>query len=169
MGDDSLVSGLFDRKVIGTAPAHSRLADVKEGEEGSCAAFGYLRGLESRALALELRFRNGNRDWYSYNLLASWHFNPSSGLLLKFTGDLVTLILVRGSNLDVVLPDRGVHLTDRGLQRHRIVWIKEMDEDELRSVGQAQPTIDCIDVAEFESQDEVREWLGTAAPAFVRK
>jgi hypothetical protein len=54
-------------------------------------------------------------------------------------------------------PGRAVTLTDRGLQRHRILWVREMDEQELRQVGQRGPTIDRIEVAEFESQEELRE------------
>ena len=138
------------------------------GEEESCAAFGYLRGLRDGALAVEFRYRDGNREWFAYNLLASWQFNPSAGLLLKFTGDVVTLVLIRGSNLDALVGEGAVNLTDRGLQRHRILWMREMDEEELRRVGQGGPTIDRIEVAEFESQEELRKWLTKTAPAFVR-
>jgi hypothetical protein len=62
-----------------------------------------------------------------------------------------------------------MNLTDRGLQRHRITWVREMDEQELSRVGQGGPTIDKIEVAEFESQEGLREWLKKGAPAFVRK
>ena len=136
--------------------------------EESCLAFGYLRGLHDRALAIELRLRNGNRDYFSYSHLASWRYNPSVGLLLKFTDDLVTLVLVRGSNLDALVK-QSVNLTDRGLQRHRILWLREMDETELRRAGKGEPTIDRIEVVEFQSNEELQEWLEKAVPAFVRK
>jgi hypothetical protein len=55
-----------------------------------------------------------------------------------------------------------------GIQRHRIMWVREMDKAEARQIGQAGPTIDKIDVAEFESQEEVREWVMRHAPAFLR-
>ena len=58
---------------------------------------------------------------------------------------------------------------DRGFQRHRIVFVREMDEDEMRKAGRAEPTIDRIEVAEFESPEVQREWLAKNAPAFVRK
>jgi len=141
---------------------------AEEGEEESCPAFGYLRGIRERALAIEFRFRDGNREGLSYSLLASWRFNPSVGLLLKFTGDVVTLVLIRGSNLDALV-NQSVNLTDRGLQRHRILWVREMDGGELRQVGERGPTIDRIEVAEFESQEELQEWLKRAAPGFLRK
>ena len=140
----------------------------KQSEEESCPAFGYLRGLRDRALAVEFRFRNGNSEWFAYSHLSSFRFNPSVGLLLKFVGDVVSVVLIRGSNLDTPVNGGMVNLTDRGFQRHRVLWVREMDQDQLRKVETAGPTIDRIDVAEFESQGEVKEWLKTAAPAFMR-
>ncbi len=142
--------------------------DDDTSEDASCPAFGYLRGLRERALAVEFRYLNGNRDWFAYSCLNSWRFNPSAGLLLKFTGDIVTLVLIRGSNLDALVNQSGVNLTDRGFQRHRVLWVREMDDEELNKVGEGGPTIDRIEVAEFESQEAQREWLKKVAPAFVR-
>ncbi len=141
-----------------------------EGEEESCPAFGFLRGLDARALAVEFRLRTGDSEWFAYSCLVSWRFNPSVGLLLKFTGgDVGSLVLIRGSNLDAPVGQAQVNLTDRGLQRHRIVYIREMDEDELRQVREGEPSIDRIDIAEFETVEEQREWLKARAAAFVRK
>jgi hypothetical protein len=136
--------------------------------EASCAAFGYLRGLDQRALAVEFRFRDGNSDWYSYGLLSNWRHNPSVGLLLKFTSDVTTLVLLRGSNLNALVGDKVINLTDRGFQRHRILWVREMGEGELRQVGEGGPTIDRIEIADCESADEAREWMNTNAPMFIR-
>ena len=47
-------------------------------------------------------------------------------------------------------------------------YVREMDEDELRQAGSLEPTIDRIEVVEFESQEEQREWLAKHAPAFLR-
>ena len=145
-----------------------QLAEKEAGEEDSCLAFGYLRGSKEHALAVEFRFRDGNSEWYSYSLLASWQHNPSAGLLLKFNSDLVTLVLIRGSNLDALV-NGAVNLTDRGFQRHRITFVREMDKEELRKTGNEGPTIDRIDIAEFETHEDLREWLKRNAPAFVRK
>lgn len=153
-----LANGLFGRAA----------ARPEEGDEPACAAFGYLRGLHDRALGVELRFRDGNTEWHAYSHLGSWRYDPSVGLLLKFTGDLVSLVLIRGSNLDVLVNQGAVNLTDRGLARQRVTWVREMDEDALRQVGAGQPTIDRIAVVEFEAQDELRDWLKRAAPAFAR-
>ena len=78
----------------------------------------------------------------------------------------MTLVLIRGSNLDALVK-QSVNLTDRGFQRHRILWVREMDEAELRKAGKGEPTIDRIEVAEFESHEELQEWLKKTAPSFV--
>lgn len=135
--------------------------------EESCAAFGFLRGLHDRGLMVELRFRTGNTHSFPYSWLGPVQFNPSVGLLLRFTGDVVTLVLIRGSNLDAVVKDRGVNMTDRGLQRHRVTWVREMDEDELRRAGTGEATVDRIELAEFESVEEQRKWLGKHAAVFL--
>jgi len=138
-----------------------------EGGEGACAAFGYLRGLHERANAIELRLKNGNSIWFPYNWLGTWKFDPSAGLLLKFSGDLVYLVLIRGSNLDRPIEDSGIDLIRAGLQRHRVLWVREMGEDDIRQTGENGPTIDSIEIAEFESHDALKEWLGQTAPAFL--
>ena len=143
-------------------------AAPETAEEESCPAFGYLRGTRDRALAIQFRLRDGNSEWYSYSLLASWRHNPSAGLLLKFTGDVITLVFIRGSNLDALV-NQSTNLTDRGIQRHRISFVREMEEAELRQIGVTGPTIDRIDIAEFETHEEMQEWLKKHAPAFVRK
>ncbi len=140
-----------------------------EGEETevSCGAFGYLRGIRDLPGSVEFRFRDGNSAWFPYGWLGPWKFNPSEGLLLKFSGDLVYLVLIRGSNLDKPLNEGAINLTTGGLQRNRIVWVREMSEADIRQVGDSGPTIDSIQVCEFETQAALREWLTQNAPAFV--
>src|SRR5690349_855701 len=65
----------------------------------ACKAFGYLRGIRDTATSVEFRFRDGNSTFFPYGWLGPWTYNPSEGLLLKFSGDLVYLVLIRGSNL----------------------------------------------------------------------
>ncbi len=88
--------------------------------------------------------------------------------MLKFTGDVVSLVLIRGSNIDALVTPHQINLTDRGFQRHRILWVREMDEDELRTAGEGEPTIDGIEVEEFERSQDLRAWLQKEAPLFVR-
>src|SRR6516162_10265380 len=122
-----------------------------EGTEASCGAFGYLRGLRDQSASVEFRFRDGNSMWFPYAWLGTWQYNPSEGLLLKFSGDLVYLVLIRGSNLDRPLNEGAINLTHAGLQRHRVVWVREMSPEEIRQMGDKGPTIDSIEVGQFES------------------
>ncbi|HEY7330672.1 MAG TPA: hypothetical protein VH592_23735 [Gemmataceae bacterium] len=141
-----------------------------EKEEDSCPAFGFLRGLDVRALMVEFRLASGNSEWFAYSCLVSCRHNPSVGLLLKFSsGDVTSLVLIHGSNLEAPVGQGEVNLTDRGLQRHRIVYVREMNQEELQKKQQDAPTIDSIDIAEFETAEEQREWLKERAPVFLRK
>ena len=137
--------------------------------EASCAAFGYLRGLRDASASVEFRFRDGNSVWFPYNLLGQWQFNPSEGLLLKFSGDLMYVVLIRGSNLDKPLTDGAINLTHAGLQRHRVLWIREMTKEDIERVGESGPTIDSIEMGEFTSHDDRRDWLKKKAPGFLHE
>lgn len=95
-----------------------------------------------------------------------WTFNPSEGLLLTFSGDLVYLVLIKGSNLDRPLKDGAINLTHAGFQRHRLLWVSEMSKAEINQVGETEPTIDSIEVGEFESHAALKEWVIQKAPAF---
>src|SRR6266849_2197874 len=141
-------------------------ADAEEAEV-SCGAFGYLRGIKDHPGAVEFRFRDGNSAWFPYAWLGPWRYNPSEGLLLKFSGDLVYLVLIRGSNLDKPLNEGAINLTTGGLQRRRVLWVREMSKEEIHQVGDSGPTIDSIQVEEFESQADLKEWLTEHAPGFV--
>ena len=61
-------------------------------------------GYPRPAHAVEFRFRNGNSVWFPYNWLGNWKYDPSEGLLLKFSGDLVYLVLIRGQTSTVRWP-----------------------------------------------------------------
>ena len=64
----------------------SRKKPDTEEAEAECRAFGYLRGIRDHSAAVEFRFRDGNSMWFPYSWLGTWRFNPSEGLLLKFSG-----------------------------------------------------------------------------------
>lgn len=162
-------SELIDRSARGKDPRRGADTENAAQEEDTCPAFGFLRGIRDHALALELKYRDGNSDWFEYSHLYAWRYNPSVGLLLRYTGDVVSLVLIRGSNLDAKVSGQEINLTDRGIQRHRITFVREMDEDELRKAKEGQPTIDGIEVAEFETREEISEWLKKHAPLFVRR
>jgi hypothetical protein len=138
------------------------------GAEAACSAFGYLRGIEDKAASVEFRLRDGNSIWFPYGWLGTWQYNPSEGLLLKFSGDITYLVLIKGSNLDKPLNEGAINLTHAGLQRHRVLWVREMSEDDIRQLGDKGPTIDSIEVAEFEKHAALKEWLSKKAPGFLR-
>lgn len=156
------LAGLSDR------PLRAAERPQEDGDEAACPAFGFLRGLRDRALAVEFRRADGNTEAYPYSWLGPVRYDPSVGLLLRFTGDVVTLVLIRGSNLDAPVGGGAVNLTDRGFLRHRVVWVREMTADEARAAGRGEPTVDAIEVAEFESNSDLRAWLVKTAPAFLR-
>src|SRR4029077_19149563 len=109
--------------------------------------------------AVEFRFRGGNSIWFPYSWLGNWQYNPSEGLLLKFSGDVIYLVLIRGSNLDKPLTEGAINLTHAGLQRHRVLWVREMSKEEIERVGESGPTIDSIEVGEFITHEDRREWM----------
>jgi hypothetical protein len=150
----------------------SGILQTKEAEaeprEACCAAFGYLRGIADTGTSLEFRFRDGTSMFFPYSSLGVWYFHPCDGLLLKFSGDVDYVVLIRGSNLGKPLKEGAIDLIHAGLQRHRVIWVREMSEDEIKEVGETGPTIDSIEAAEFESQEALREWVSKKAPAFVR-
>jgi hypothetical protein len=154
---------------VGTRPQELQATTHEDAEEDFCPAYGFLRGIRDRGLAVEFRLRNGTSEFFSYALLGQFRFEPSTGILLRFSGDTITLVLIRGSNLDAPVRQNSINLTDRGLQRHRITFVREMHEQELRQVGEGGPTIDRIEIAEFETQEEVQAWIARHASAFVRK
>lgn len=152
-----------------TGILQSKEADSNE-LEASCRAFGYLRGPRDQSAAIEFRFRDGNSMWFPYSYMGTWQYNPSEGILVKFSGGfLVYLVLIRGSNLDRPLKEGAVTLTHAGFQRHRLLWVREMTEEEIRQVGETEPSIDSIEVAEFESHAALKEWVSKKAPAFALK
>jgi hypothetical protein len=149
-------------------PAEANPREKEDRGEESCPAFGFLRGPRDWAPTIEFRFRDGNTLAVPYSWLGPVRFDPSVGLLLKFTGDAVTLVLIRGSNLDAVVHPGAVNLTDRGIYRHRVTVVREMPAGEIRQVGEGGPTIDRIEVAEVETREEQRAWLAEHAPTFLR-
>lgn len=145
-----------------------RPAETEDAEVDSCPAFGFLRGAREWSPMIEFRFKDGNVEAFPYSWLGPVRFNPSVGLLLRFTGDVVTLVLIRGSNLDATVGTGNVNLIDRGIEKHRVTWVSELDEGALRRVGESGPTIDRIEVAEFETHAELCTWLKEHAPVFLR-
>jgi hypothetical protein len=129
-------------------------------DEDECRAFGYLRGIGDQARSLEFRFANGNREAFPYTWLGPAKYNPSAGLLLKFVGDLVYLVLIEGSNLNTLMHN-AVSLYERGILRHRVTWVREMARQELENEGEGEATVERIHMTCCRPDEEPKgvEWL----------
>jgi hypothetical protein len=68
---------------------------------------------------------------------------------------------------DTPLNEGTINLTGVGLQRHRVMWIRAMNDEGIRCIVETGPTIDSIQVTEFESLAALKEWLKKTPPAFV--
>ena len=144
-----------------TPAAATQIESVEtDEEEEECLAFGYLRGIRERALHLDLRFANGNCETFPYSWLGPVKYNPSAGLLLKFVGDLVYLVLIEGSNLNALVKG-AVSLYDRGLQRHRITFVREMTRQQRERAGEGEVAIERIRILCHRPDEEPKgiAWL----------
>jgi hypothetical protein len=146
----------------GRTPAPGTAA---QSDEDTCGAFGYLRGIRERALSIEFRFADGNSEAFPYSWLGPVKYNPSAGMLIKFVGDLVYLVLIEGSNLNALV-NETVNLYDRGIQRHRISWVREMTRPEQERTGEGEPSVERIRIVSHRPDDEPKgaEWLAAFQP-----
>ena len=137
-----------------------RKPEAAEEDEDSCVAFGYLRGLRDRALSLEFRFANGNSRAYPYSWLGPMQYDPSTGLLLKFVGDMIYLVLLQGSNLNALV-NGSMNLYDRGILRHRVTFVRELTRRELEKAGEREVTIERIHILAHRPDEEPKgvAWL----------
>jgi hypothetical protein len=134
-------------------------ADASEDED-ECVAFGYLRGVRDRALAIEFRLANGNREAFPYSWLGPMKYNPSAGLLLKFVGDAIYLVVLEGSNF-ASLVNGSASLFDRGIQRHRVTWVREMSRLQIEKAGAGEVTVEHIRLVSYRPDDKPpdADWL----------
>jgi hypothetical protein len=145
---------------LAAAPDRSNAATDPNSDEEECRAFGYLRGIRDRALSLEFRFADGHSLAFPYTWLGTMKYQPSAGILLKFNGDEITLVLLEGSNLNALV-NGSVSLYDRGLQRHRVTWVREMHKQEVPNAREGEVTVRCIRMLSHRHGEEPKgvEWL----------
>lgn len=150
--------GGMARSATSAAPGAASQESVDE--EVECLAFGYLRGIRDRAQSLEFRFANNNRQAFPYGWLGPVQYNPSSGILLKFVGDLVYYVLIEGSNLNQLVGG-AISLYDRGILRHRVTWVREMTRQEVQKAGEGEVTVEHICILSCRPDEEPKgvEWL----------
>jgi hypothetical protein len=86
-------------------------------------AFGWLRGVQDRAIMLEIRHKDGRVTAKGYSWLQSAEFDGSNGITLNFSGETITIV---GRNLNAeARPNIRLFA---GILRHRVPWIQEADE-----------------------------------------
>ena len=108
--------------------------------------FGYLRGVRDRAVNLELvRIKEGDTVSFPYNWLGPSRFLPRIGIMLLFSAGELYGVRIRGRNLNALL-DEGMSLYDRGLMRHRVTYIREMNEGESQAASAGQCVVDRIEI-----------------------
>lgn len=135
-------------------------ADGPGADEESCPAFGYARGIRDRAWSIEFRFATGDSRAFPYSWLGPVVYNPSAGLLLKFVGDLVYLVLIEGSNLNAPIGG-AVSLYDRGILRQRVSWVREMTPQQGREARPGDVVVDRIRTVTHRADEEPKgtPWL----------
>lgn len=129
-------------RYISTRQSDPKVAASNEQEAlDDLGAFGFLRGTRDRAIMLELRFRDGRVLALGYSWMDQAEFDPSEGITLHFPGKAVKIV---GTCLNAeVRPN--VRLFD-GIVRHRVLWIREMDEMARMEATPKAPFIEQIEV-----------------------
>jgi hypothetical protein len=69
--------------------------------------------------------------------------------------------------MDKPLSEGAINLTHAGLQRHRVLWIRVMTEEEIERVEKTGPTIDSIEIGEFTTYEARCNWRRKKVPAFL--
>ena len=119
-------------------------------DEDECPAFGYLRSPRERALHVEFRLATGNAVAFPYSWLGPATYDPSRGVTLFFVGDRTYRVEIAGRNLDAVVGG-AVTLFDRGLLRHRVTWVRELDPADARRLPDAALAVERIAVRVVEA------------------
>jgi hypothetical protein len=115
---------MFDKAVDPFAPRRKDNGTVSMDGDGveDLIAFGWLRGVQERAIMLEIRHKDGRITAKGYSWLQSAEFDPSTGITLNFSGETVT---IEGRNLGgEARPNIRLFA---GILRHRVPWIQEAD------------------------------------------
>jgi hypothetical protein len=115
---------MFDKAVDPFAPRRKDNGTVSMDGDGveDLIAFGWLRGVQERAIMLEIRHKDGRLTAKGYSWLQSAEFDPSTGIMLNFSGETVT---IKGRNLGgEARPNIRLFA---GILRHRVPWIQEAE------------------------------------------
>lgn len=128
------------RRLIAKRTESPPSADGEEDMIDDCEAFGCLRGLRERATMLQLRLKDGNMVALGYAWLERADYDPSDGILLRFTGQQVRIV---GRNLNAEIRP-NMRLFD-GLTRHRVAWIQEADEPTSHAASKQATVVEQVE------------------------
>lgn len=129
----------LNERILSRRPA---VPDDDPDAADDCGCYGLLRGVKERAVMLDLHLKTGNRVAFAYALLDRVTYDPSAGLTLRFYGVEVKLV---GRNL--ARPGAsGASLLD-ALHRHRVPWIREVDELQSWPVAPDVTVVTQIEIA----------------------
>jgi hypothetical protein len=103
-------------------PSSDGAVAVEADATDDLGAFGWLRGVQDRAIMLEIRHKDGSITARGYSWLQGAEFDPSIGITLNFSGEKIT---IAGRNLNSQARP-NVRLF-AGIVRHRVPWIQEAD------------------------------------------
>ena len=99
---NDLVTELFGpRPHLVKGSSRTRQGASREGQSagrrrGCLPGLRLPAGLDRRGALVQFRLRSGDSETYAYGCLVSVRFNPSVGILLKFSADVTTLALHPG-------------------------------------------------------------------------
>jgi hypothetical protein len=134
---DSVLDKFTGRKPTST----TELADTDESEAvDDLGCFGWLRGARERAVAVELRRKDGSIRAIGYAWIEQMDFDPSDGIVLHCGG---RQIRIRGRNLNAeAKPNLRLF---QGLARHRVPWIQEADEPAAMGAAKDATVIESVE------------------------
>lgn len=99
------------------------LAGEPEEDAEDLGAFGFLRGMQTRSLFVELRKRDGESMAVASSFIDRIHFDPSEGITLHCGSRTIS---ISGKNLNKEI--RPNVTLFQGLTRARVPWIAETDQ-----------------------------------------
>ena len=104
-------------------------------------AFGWLRGLQDRAIMLEIRLKDGRIKGRGYSWLQGVDFDGDGTITLNFSGETVT---IKGRNLNGEARSNVRLLA--GLLRHRVPWIQEADGADVLEAAKDKVVIEEVKI-----------------------
>lgn len=125
------------RRPVTAEAADGRIAEGESAED--FGSFGWLRGIRDRAPSLELRRKDGGIVAIPYHWIERVELDPSGTIVLKAQGERITL---KGRNLNS--ESRPNLRLFEGITRHRVPWVRELDQAAAMQVDDKATVIESI-------------------------